>query len=94
MPGKSVWLPAQKKSPLAVGRFDDRVRAMFAAALEFFERDDLVELVIAVGVEEAVNPGPVLFIAIVDGDIKTVEGITKPVSHADFQRDRLDRKPV
>ena len=45
---------------LAVGREDDRVRAVLAAAVDLAEQLDLVEPVVAVGVADAVEAAVVL----------------------------------
>ena len=48
-------LPQTTYSDFAVGAEDDGVRAVLAAAVELAEQLDLVELVVAVGVADAVE---------------------------------------
>ena len=73
----------------AIRRQDHAVRAVLAPAVELAQQLDLVQLVVIIGVQYAVEPAVVLP-SPVDDHVEAIEGPEQSVSFADGDVDRLD----
>src|SRR5205823_4127143 len=72
---------------LAVGREDQRMDAVLAAAVDAAQELDVVEAVVAVGIADAIQS--VGAAALIDHDVQAVESVEQAVRPADIEVDRL-----